>query len=67
VNETERQHIMEAASILRMMSRNYHDRWKRNMDAQNGFKANEAIKAYEKFSELNKIANELDIIAQDNL
>lgn len=67
MTEADKLRLMEAASILRVESRNYYDIHKHNADA-NGLKARtDAHYAYEKYTELNKLAAEIDIIAGGNL
>lgn len=67
LNDADKLRLAEAASILRVESRNYYDKYRRYSDSEK--KADYAIarENFEKYSELNKIAAELDIIAGGNL
>jgi len=59
--------LMETASILRLISRDYYDVHKHLGDSENQHDKDSAFKAYEKYSELNRIAREIDMIAAGNL
>lgn len=67
MTEPDRARLMEAASILRLEARSYYDTYKHEVDAETQVATLRGRKAYEKYYELNKIANELDIVAQGNL
>jgi hypothetical protein len=59
--------LRSAATIVRMESRRYYDTYKANSDAESEKARKLATASIEKVSELNKIANELDIIAEGNV
>lgn len=56
--------LMQAASALRLEARSYHDKYKLNADAESKIVRNLAFKAFENHSQLERLARELDIIAE---
>jgi len=67
ISDADKVKIIETASILRLQSRNYYDTYKHMEDSENAYNHSIAMKAHEKYTYLNKLANELDIIAEGEL
>lgn len=67
LNDTDKSRLMEAASILRVQSRDYYDNYRKYSDSTRKADYAAARTFFEKYSELNKIAAELDIIAGGDL
>jgi hypothetical protein len=67
LNETDKQTLLAASLVLKVEARWFYDLYRRKSDGAGNRNHKEATQAYEKYHELNKIAQELDLIAFGNL
>lgn len=66
IEKEEKETLIKASDVMRKVAYRHYDTYKQNSDSSSRVVAARASDAYEKFRELNKIADELMIVATSN-
>lgn len=67
LTEKDQETLIAASIVIRMMARCYYDTYRHASDGLGSRSIKEAREAYEKYNELGKIADEIDMIATGKL
>lgn len=67
LTERDKETLIAASTVLRIEGRWYYDAYRRESDGMGNRSIKKAKDAYERYKELGKLADELDVIATGNL
>jgi hypothetical protein len=67
LSDRDKQTLVAAVTILRIEARYYYDEYKRTQDSRSDKEYTKGYRAHEKYRELERMANELEVVAFGSL